>query len=96
MGRECVVMSWRGGFPHFGVEISPGMVMHFRRRRDHRHRRLPLWFEGELVCCKVKGDWAKQQVTWRQVVNNRARVGRSLFYKAKSSLIFSNRELGGR
>lgn len=64
MGRECVVMSWRGGFPHFGVEISPGLVMHFRRRRDHRHRRLPLWFEGELVCCKVKGDWAKRQVGW--------------------------------
>lgn len=70
MGRECVVMSWRGGFPHFGVEISPGMVMHFRRRRDHRHRRLPLWFEGELVCCKVKGDWAKQQVTWRAYMIN--------------------------
>ena len=68
-GGEFIVLSWAGGFPHFGVEIAPGLIMHFRRRKDRPHRKVPLWFDGELTCKRVKEDVPRQQISllgWSQ------------------------------
>lgn len=61
--KELVVLSWAGGIPHFGVALDERHILHFRHKRPMKRRlRLPLWFRGELVCCRVKGDWARRDI----------------------------------